>query len=53
VLEWSRVRNTYGGGKTTNEEAIWFSPACIGVADLAPAPRVDRQPISGQMVLAL
>jgi DNA adenine methylase len=29
VHEWSRGRHTYGGNNTTDEEAIWFSPACI------------------------
>ena len=29
VIEWSRVRSTYGGSDTTDEEAIWFSPPCI------------------------
>ena len=28
VMEWSRNRLTYGGGDTTHEEAVWFSPAC-------------------------
>jgi hypothetical protein len=30
VLKWSRGKFTYGGKKTTKEEAIWFSPACEG-----------------------
>jgi hypothetical protein len=25
---WSRGRLTYNGGKTTDEEVIWFSPSC-------------------------
>jgi DNA adenine methylase len=29
VVEWSRGRLTYSGGKTTDLEAVWFSPACI------------------------
>jgi DNA adenine methylase len=29
VEQWDRGRLTYGGGKTTSLEAIWFSPACI------------------------
>ena len=28
VMQWDRGRLTYGGGATTAEEAIWFSPAC-------------------------
>lgn len=28
VVPWDRGRLTYGGGKTTAREAIWFSPAC-------------------------
>ena len=35
VVEWSRERNTYGGAGTKDEEAIWFSPACLRAA----APR--------------
>lgn len=29
VVEWDRARLTYGGGKTTAEECIWYSPACM------------------------
>lgn len=29
VVEWSRGRLTYSGGKTTDEEAVWYSPACL------------------------
>ena len=29
VMPWSRGRLTYGSGKTTDAEAIWFSPACL------------------------
>jgi hypothetical protein len=29
VFRWSRGRLTYGGSKTTAEEAIWFSPSCL------------------------
>lgn len=28
LAEWSRGRLTYGGGKTTDQECIWYSPAC-------------------------
>lgn len=28
VFRWSRGRLTYGGSNTTEDEAIWFSPAC-------------------------
>jgi DNA adenine methylase len=28
VLDWKRKRLTYASDKTTDEEAIWFSPAC-------------------------
>ena len=31
VLDWDRKRLTYSGGGTKNEEAIWFSPACLKV----------------------
>jgi hypothetical protein len=27
--QWSRGRLTYAGGKTTDDECIWFSPACL------------------------
>ena len=27
--QWSRGRLTYGGGETTDQECVWFSPACI------------------------
>ena len=27
--EWERGRLTYSGGKTTAQECIWFSPACL------------------------
>jgi DNA adenine methylase len=30
VVEWARGRLTYAGGKTTDKECIWYSPACIG-----------------------
>jgi 16S rRNA G966 N2-methylase RsmD len=29
VHEWDRGRATYAGTKTTAEECIWFSPACL------------------------
>jgi hypothetical protein len=29
AVEWSRGRATYGSVKTTDEECIWYSPACI------------------------
>ena len=32
-LPWTRKRLTYGGDATTDEEAIWFSPACIEPAE--------------------
>jgi hypothetical protein len=28
-VQWSRGVYTYGGNKTTDNECIWFSPACI------------------------
>ena len=31
VIDWDRKRLTYSGGGTKNEEAIWFSPACLKV----------------------
>lgn len=32
VLDWERTHPTFGGDKTKDAEAIWFSPACIDVA---------------------
>ena len=29
IVQWDRGRLTYGGDKTTDQEAIWFSPACL------------------------
>jgi DNA adenine methylase len=31
VLEWERKRATYSGTSTSDQEAIWFSPACLRV----------------------
>ena len=31
AVEWSRGPLTYGGGKTTDEECIWYSPGCLPV----------------------
>ena len=30
VVQWKRPGFTYGGNKTTDKEAIWYSPACLG-----------------------
>jgi DNA adenine methylase len=29
LVRWERERLTYGGGGTKDQEAIWFSPACL------------------------
>lgn len=29
AIEWSRGRLTYAGGKTTESECVWYSPACL------------------------
>ena len=29
AVEWSRGRLTYAGGKTTDSECVWYSPACL------------------------
>lgn len=29
AVEWSRGRLTYGGGKTTDSECVWYSSACL------------------------
>jgi DNA adenine methylase len=31
IQEWSRGRLTYGGAKTTDQECVWYSPACLSV----------------------
>ena len=36
-VPWKRQRLTYGGGETTDKEALWYSPACL------PAERAARQ----------
>ena len=36
-VPWKRQRLTYGGGETTDKEALWYSPACL------PPERVARQ----------
>ena len=35
AVEWSRGRLTYSGGKTTDKECVWYSPACL------PRERMD------------
>ena len=32
-VQWSRGKLTYGGAKTTDEECIWYSPACLKLAE--------------------
>ena len=34
AVPWTRKRLTYSGGKTADREMIWFSPACIDLADV-------------------
>lgn len=29
AVEWDRGRLTYSGGKTTDKECVWYSPACL------------------------
>lgn len=29
AVQWKRPRLTYSGGKTTDQECLWFSPACL------------------------
>ena len=29
AVDWSRGRNTYSGSGTTDEECVWYSPACL------------------------
>jgi len=33
IVEWERKRLTYAGDGTKDKEAIWFSPACLKIAD--------------------
>ncbi len=35
AVEWDRGRLTYSGGKTTDRECVWYSPACL------PRERID------------
>ena len=35
MVEWSRGKFTYGSNKTTDQECIWYSPACL------PRERMD------------
>ncbi len=32
AVEWSRGKLTYGGGETTDEECVWYSPACLAAS---------------------
>jgi hypothetical protein len=34
AVRWTRSKTTYGGNKTTDKEAIWFSPACLKPVDV-------------------
>ena len=34
-VQWKRTRFTYGSAKTTDKEAVWFSPACLGRSQLS------------------
>jgi DNA adenine methylase len=36
VIEWSRGKLTYAGGKTTDKECVWYSPACV-----QPSTQID------------
>lgn len=29
AVQWDRGRLTYGGNKTTDQECVWYSPACL------------------------
>ncbi len=55
VVQWDRGRLTYGGGKTTASEAIYFSPGCRAVSESAPVLRsvaLDEVPTTGQLEIA-
>jgi hypothetical protein len=34
AVEWSRGRLTYGGGETTENECVWYSPACVSAVNV-------------------
>ena len=38
VVQWDRGRLTYSGAKTTDKEALWFSPACLKPSALRAQP---------------
>ena len=43
AVQWSRGRLTYGGSKTTDQECIWYSPACLPREQLGLFPeRADE-----------
>ena len=43
AVEWSRGKMTYSGGKTTDSECVWYSPACLPrvMHDLFALPLAD------------
>jgi hypothetical protein len=43
IVRWSRGRLTYGGGKTTDAEALYLSPACAPVDGEEPLRSVSVQ----------
>lgn len=44
LVRWSRGRLTYGGAKTTTQEAVYLSPACLPVEGEEPVRRRPRRP---------
>ena len=51
TLCWKRGRLTYGGAKTTSQEVIWFSPACLSPACVL-LPGLDFNSVPKQTVTA-
>jgi 16S rRNA G966 N2-methylase RsmD len=44
AVEWSRGRLTYSGKKTTDQECVWYSPACIDpTTQLDLLSEIDRR----------
>ena len=43
VVQWERSGNTYSGSGTKDQEAIWFSPACL------PAEKPRQQSLFGEV----
>lgn len=51
AVQWDRGRLTYSGSKTTDQECIWYSPACLpaarGQSDLFAGHEPARNDLAG------